>query len=170
MGGFGSTRWAGYTRRATVEECQRIYVSSCPVCGRRARFAYLPETIAVTPVGNMWACRRCHNLSYYSRQTWGTFAGDLIRQPGLIESATDETLSLLSTHGFPSEEPPREIKRQGRRAVARWFRQRDTNFRRASTLLAAIDRVPPELQQAALRRSLPQRALKRRLKARQQHD
>lgn len=92
MGNFKSTRWKGYAKKLTVEECHRItppeaqHVGAattetkiahttarrlwceCPSCSARVFYLYqLPE-------GGAWKCKTCHQLIYKGSQAKGTRA------------------------------------------------------------------------------------------------
>ena len=82
-------RWMGYTKKRTVESCERINAREaahvgCRIvevqiggtkarrllclceCGGRSQFLYRPQK------ETRWACRQCHDLAYTRQQQRGT--------------------------------------------------------------------------------------------------
>ncbi len=130
MGGFGSSRWTDYKRRRCVEECARQPAKTCPRCGARVRFVYAPEA-ADTPA---WACRKCHRLTYFSRQASGTLAGDLARSMAARHKATVQAQALRQRAAQP-------LLGNSAREFLRALSERERNAKRADVIDAALERA-----------------------------
>jgi hypothetical protein len=165
MGGLGSTRWGGHTKKRMVEECQRVEAPLCRRCGRSVRYLYLPPCDSTSdslnaPNTSGLACRICHRLTYASVQLRRTPAMELARDSCRLADARRAALKIFGETSLLSEPPPDEVVRQGRRAVGRWFRERDTAHSHALRQLHFVNRVPVALQSCPLQ----ERKKKRRRK------
>ena len=148
-------RWKNHTRKICVEDCERREANQCQRCGRAIRYTYFarPSSLAA-PV---WACRLCLGLTYFATQSRKTRAGDLVRVPGALREVERQYFESMESAPTLCEPPPLEVRQKGRRAVARWFRERDAQRARGALLLDLMNRVPPRLQMQAMMGCLPQR-------------
>lgn len=87
-GTSSSTRWSGHQSRVLVEECESQPAKICPRCSRRAKFVYRIPSAFV----RHWACRRCHNLTYFSERRGRSAAAAL--------AADDENFAALENAFF----------------------------------------------------------------------
>jgi hypothetical protein len=148
-----------------VEECRRIEAPLCPRCGRDVKYLYeLPgdgtSDSSHAPNAPGAACRRCHRLTYASTQLRHTHALDMARDSCRLADARRDALKTFGKTSLFSEPPPDEVVRQGRRAVGRWFRERDAAHSHALRQLYFVNRVPVALQSCPLQ----ERKKKRRRK------
>lgn len=153
MGGFGSSRWKNHLKRVCVEECQRERAQFCPLCARPvvwvftvpSHFRWVRDVPRLGP-----GCRACLRLTYRSRQTWATRAAEIVKDPSARGALDAEIARQSVTVIFGTETPPEGL---GRRALGRWFRERDTaqkNFARLIELQNSLPsaRAAPELPPA----------------------
>jgi hypothetical protein len=141
MGGKGSGRWAG-RRHAIVEECERQTASTCPLCGRRVRFVYLPSFAAIfgsqMTKGRTWACRHCHRLHYLQQQVHKTRSAAFLRDPlSLLKASEAETQYIRAALRHSDDTPPNE-----RREAKEYFRGKALLESEAQRQSDAIDRFP----------------------------
>lgn len=146
MGGFGSSRWQGHNKKLCIEQCKRKRAHSCPLCQRSVKWVY------TAPVSAFWSgqihhlgpgCRSCLGLTYFAQQSKGTLSAQLTNDPIRCHALFRDALELLKDTTPFSDEPPLHIQKQGRRAVGRWFKKRDSKLGTAMHILAALNRVPP---------------------------
>lgn len=150
MGAIGSGRHLG-TRRACIEEVDRQAAPEgvCPRCARSARYLYTaPLEVAFrrrVDVGDgLPACRRCLGLTYRARQMHNS-AAQRACNPVAYALLQSQLSALLSGRVSLCEPPPPEVEASGRRAVARWFRERDAGAAQLERVLALLNAVPPEM-------------------------
>ncbi len=137
-----------------VEECAQKDAKTCPHCSRVVKYLYARPSFGA-PV---WACRLCHDLTYWSVQTRKTRVGNLVRMPGALRETERQCFAALETLSSICEPPPDEIVKIGHRAVDHWFRERDEKRKQLSKTMEMLNRIPQKLKVAALRNHLPERA------------
>jgi hypothetical protein len=67
-----------------------------------------------------------------------------------LADARRDALKAFDEASLFSEPPPDEVVRQGRRAVSRWFRERDAAHSHAMRKLHFVNRVPLAVQSCPL--------------------
>lgn len=98
----------------------------------------------VEATGDEPACRRCLGLTYRARQMHKG-AAQRACNPVAYSQLQTELSGLLSGRVSLCEPPPEEVERAGRRAVARWFRERDKRAAQLGRVLRLLNAVPPEM-------------------------
>lgn len=145
MGGFGSSRWKNHLKRICVEECGRERAQFCPLCSRPVvwvftvpnRFRWIRAVACLGP-----GCRACLRLTYRSRQSWATRAAEIAKDPAARGALDAEIARQSATFTFDTETPPEGL---GRRALGRWFRERDAAQRNFARLIELQNSLPSAL-------------------------
>lgn len=140
-GTSSSTRWGGHESRVLVEECETKPARICPRCSRRAKFLYRIPSAFV----RHWACRRCHNLTYFAERRGRSAAAALAADDekfAAFEDAFFDGLRDFRQNSFGLLSP--ELRRQQTTLTrALHIRQLDQKRARRRASLAASPEAAP---------------------------